>query len=219
MNIDNTNVNEQKKQKNTDEFKDRLKKSRIDAGFTSQEDFAKAIGVSKASISYYESGGRKPDIDTFILIADTLNVSYDYLLGYSNTPTREYYEINKLTGLSDKAIETLKTIAVEMNKDTKEFDCLNQLCKREHYMLNYLLENDLKYYFFTALGNYLCFKENNKEVIKMKQPIINDDLSFTMTIKQWESSFKIALDEKIFDIKKDIEKEVKNNTSHNKKQK
>lgn len=216
MNENTKNVNEQKKTENTDEFKDRLKKSRINAGFTSQENFAKALGVSKASISYYEKGTRKPDIDTFIMIADALNVSYDYLLGYSNTPTREYYEISKLTGLSDKAIETLKKLAVEVNKDTEEFNYFNQICKREHYMLNYLLENDLKYYLFNALKNYLCFKEDNKELIKQKQPVINDDFGFTMTIKQWENSFKIALDEKLFNIKDDIEKEAKTHTSNNK---
>ena len=40
-----------------------------------------------------------------------------------------------------------------------------------------------------------------------------------MTIKQWEATFKIALDEKLLNIKSDIEKEVENTTKDNKKKK
>ena len=40
-----------------------------------------------------------------------------------------------------------------------------------------------------------------------------------MTIKQWETSFKIATDEKLFNIKDDIEKEAENATKNNKKKK
>lgn len=199
-------------------FKEQLKEARTNAGF-SQDDLADAIGVNRATISFYEKGKRKPDIEMFIKIADTLNVSCDYLLGYSNSPVRKHHETKEITGLSDKAIAELERLGIAVNTDTKEIDCLNQICKQDHYTLNYLLENNLKYHFFNDLGNFLFFKERNKELIELNQPITNDDLGYTMTIKQWETSFKITADEKLLNIKSDREKEVENTTKDNKKKK
>lgn len=206
------------KKGNIDVFKEKLKKSRINAGF-SQDDLADAIGVNRATISFYEKGTRKPDIDIFIKIADALNVSCDYLLGYSNSPIREQHETKEITELSDKAIEELQILAIETNKNTEEIDCFNEICKLDHYTINYLLENNSKYHFFNDIGNFLFFKERNKKLIELNQPIINDDLGYTMTIKQWETSFKITTDEKLFNIKSDIEKEAENATKNNKKKK
>lgn len=47
----------------------------------SQKEFAQKIGISNAVLSRYESDNRKPDYDTLQLIADSLDVSTDYLLG------------------------------------------------------------------------------------------------------------------------------------------
>ncbi len=199
-------------------FKEQLKKARTNAGF-SQDDLADAIGVNRATISFYEKGKRKPDIEMFIKIADTLNVSCDYLLGYSNSPVRKHHETKEITGLSDKAIAELERLGIAVNTDTKEIDCLNQICKQDHYTLNYLLENNLKYHFFNDLGNFLFFKERNKKLIELNQPITNDDFGYTMTIKQWETSFKITADEKLLNIKSDREKEVENTFKDNKKKK
>lgn len=214
-----TDVDKQEQKGNINLFAERLKEMRTKAGFSNQEDLAKKALISRGAISYYESGGRLPDISYFINIADTLNVSYDYLLGYSRSPIREYHDTKEITGLSDKAIEELKRLGIAVNTNTKEIDCFNQISKQEHYTLNYLLENNSKYHFFNDLGNFLFFKERNKELIELNQPITNDDLGYTMTIKQWEATFKIALDEKLLNIKSDIEKEVENTTKDNKKKK
>ncbi len=208
----------EEKKGNIDVFKEKLKTSRTNAGF-SQDDLADEIGVNRATISFYEKGKRKPDIEMFIRIANALNVSCDYLLGYSESPIREQHETKEITGLSDKAIAELERLGIAVNTDTKEIDCLNQICKQDHYTLNYLLENNLKYHFFNDLGNFLFFKERNKELIELNQPITNDDLGYTMTIKQWETSFKITADEKLLNIKSDREKEVENTTKDNKKKK
>lgn len=208
----------EEKEGNIDVFKEKLKTSRINAGF-SQDDLAAAIGVNRATISFYEHGDRKPDIEIFIKIANALNVSCDYLLGYSNSPVRKHHKTKEITGLSDTAIAELERLGIAVNTDTKEIDCLNQICKQDHYTLNYLLENNLKYHFFNDLGNFLFFKEKNKELIELNQPITNDDLGYTMTIKQFETSRKIIVDEKLLNIKKDREKEVENATKNNKKKK
>lgn len=214
------------KKGNIDKFNERLKTARINAGFSSQEALAKVVGVDRVTMNYYENGSRKPDLDTFIRIADALNVSYDYLLGYSKSPIREYHDIKEITGLSDEAIETLHTYALETKKnlDVKKYpitleDIINQSHKQTYYMINYLLENDLKYGFFGKLEEFLCFKIKHKKVIDLKQNITNDDLGYTMTVQQWENITKITVDEALFNIKNDIEKKKQNNSTHNEKKK
>lgn len=46
-----------------------------------QREMAEKIGISSASLSAYESGSKTPPLDIAIRIADTLNVSLDYLCG------------------------------------------------------------------------------------------------------------------------------------------
>lgn len=54
-----------------------------------QADLAKAINVSQASLSGYETGKFEADIATYSKIADFFHVSLDYLLGTSNVRSSE----------------------------------------------------------------------------------------------------------------------------------
>lgn len=56
-----------------------IKNKREEAGMT-QDQLATKLNVSPATISLYESGDRKPEIDTLKLIAKTLSVSEAALL-------------------------------------------------------------------------------------------------------------------------------------------
>lgn len=58
---------------------ERIKKLRVQNGFT-QSQLGDAIGVSKVSVSGYESGKRVPDLSTLIRLADTFEVSVDFYL-------------------------------------------------------------------------------------------------------------------------------------------
>lgn len=61
-------------------FKDRLRSARIYRGFTLQA-LADAIGITLITIQKYEAGVREPNLQTLRQLADTLNVSTDFLLG------------------------------------------------------------------------------------------------------------------------------------------
>lgn len=61
-------------------FKERLKELRTEKEL-SQTKLAEKLGVDFRTISNWENGVRKPDIDTLADIAKCFEVSTDYLLG------------------------------------------------------------------------------------------------------------------------------------------
>lgn len=83
---------------------------------TTQTTLAKAVGMTRQGIALYISGQTTPDIETFVKIADYFNVSYDYLLGYSDAMHRENHDVVEETGLSEKVIVKLKSLKSEPNK-------------------------------------------------------------------------------------------------------
>lgn len=54
----------------------KLKEFREKAGLT-QEELGAILGISQTAISLYETGGRKPDIETARLLAKALNTTLD----------------------------------------------------------------------------------------------------------------------------------------------
>ena len=49
-----------------------------------QNELADYLGISRGSLANYETGKRKPDINTIIRIARRYNTSTDYILGLSD---------------------------------------------------------------------------------------------------------------------------------------
>ena len=96
-------------------FPKRLRKLLKDTN-TTQSALAESIGVTRQTISQYANGQNTPDIETFVRIADYFGVSYDYLLGYSQSEKREHHSAVEQTGLSGKAVEILKTWVEGVNE-------------------------------------------------------------------------------------------------------
>lgn len=61
-------------------FSRRLRAWRIEHKL-SQEQAAELMHVSTRALQTWESGAQFPRLDTFLLIADTMNVSLDFLAG------------------------------------------------------------------------------------------------------------------------------------------
>ena len=72
-------------------FQENLRHYREKAGYSQAKDFAAAIGVKYSTYIGYENQGREPKYDTLCLIAATLNVSIDTLLGFSGVDRYEEY--------------------------------------------------------------------------------------------------------------------------------
>lgn len=75
---------------------ERIKELRITEGLT-QKDFGESINVSTVSISSYETGIKTPSLDMILNIAQTYNISIDWLCGLSDNMTCE----NNITTYKD----------------------------------------------------------------------------------------------------------------------
>lgn len=64
----------------TDIFPERLRTAREYRGL-SQSQVAERAQLQPSAISHFETGARKPSFDNLRLLADTLDVTTDYLLG------------------------------------------------------------------------------------------------------------------------------------------
>lgn len=82
-----------------------------------QKEIAERVGVKPQSISQYLDGTVNPSYSVLIALADLFNVSIDYLFGRTEIATDDIdlSRISKETGLSDKAIEKLKSNKVISN--------------------------------------------------------------------------------------------------------
>ena len=81
----------------------RIKELRI-ANNYSQVELAKALSVTKQSVSNWENNNIQPSVDLLIKIADFFGVSTDYMLGRENIPRIS------IDGLSEKQIQHINLI-------------------------------------------------------------------------------------------------------------
>ena len=76
----------------------------------SQVDLAKALNVTKQSVSNWENDNIQPSIDMLTRLADFFSVSTDYLLGLDQ---KKYVEV---TGLSETEIAHISAIINDIKR-------------------------------------------------------------------------------------------------------
>lgn len=67
-------------------FSERLRTLRLKHGLTMKA-LGEQMNVAASTISGYENGNRKPDLDTLQKLADWFHTSTDYLIGRTDDPT------------------------------------------------------------------------------------------------------------------------------------
>lgn len=90
----------------------RIKQRRKTLGL-SQSALAGAMGLNtdRRTIGNWESGSTKPGgAETYISLCDVLDCDMEYLFGNSKTPHKETASAMEITGLSEKAIDTLRSL-------------------------------------------------------------------------------------------------------------
>lgn len=110
------------------EFKNIIVKLRKEKGYSTQEEFAKAIGMSRSTIGMWESGVRFPSKEGMEQLADFFNVDIDYLYGRSKV--RQYVHFdgdgNPMYYID---VETARVAQEIFEKDKILFDVYNSVDK------------------------------------------------------------------------------------------
>ncbi len=91
-------------------FASRLRALRKERGLTLQQ-LAKHFGMSHSTLSKYETGSRKPDMEMLKKLSDFFGVSVDYLIGES--PVRDKEEtviLNKSINMPELPPEAYKEL-------------------------------------------------------------------------------------------------------------
>lgn len=113
-------------------------------GYT-QKDIADIVGITRATLSNYETGERTIDIDILYKLCSLYGVSIDYLVGIKDTPTpdRSYDEVEeyKSLGFSDESLSKLfgcyDTVSlfndIILHKDFDYLQHLNHLSRYTRY--------------------------------------------------------------------------------------
>ena len=106
---------------NTESIGKRIRKFREHKGWR-QEDFAEKIGLSVTYTGMIERGEKVPKLETFITIANVLEVSADQLLadvlttGYDIKSSALTEEIAKLTPTERERVYKVITAMIEFDK-------------------------------------------------------------------------------------------------------
>jgi transcriptional regulator with XRE-family HTH domain len=105
-----------------------------------QGPFGETIGVSRGSISYYEGEKRTADIQVLMDICNKYDVSADYMLGFTPSPSRDAQvqaAVDSMN-LTDHAVRAIRFVNDADNKVEAEREDAEQYPKMIE-ILNYLL--------------------------------------------------------------------------------
>lgn len=144
----------------------------MDETDTTQPMLAESMGVTRQTISLYCNGQSTPDIDIFAKIADYFNVSFDYLLGKSESKKRENVDINKKTGLSDESIKILEEIWTKKEFYYPSIRTIDELIKNKE-----LIE---------MISEYLFTQTVESEKFSLMFTERDYDGTYTDVVKQYE---------------------------------
>ena len=103
---------------------DRIKQLRKKKG-VSQSQLAEAIGVKNNTVSTWERGTRKPDVDALHLLSDYFEVSFEYLLGNSDKedarikPSPKELDSYALSAIADEIKESTDYLCRLSDKSRK----------------------------------------------------------------------------------------------------
>ena len=84
------------------QFYKNLKRARVRMG-KSRIEVAKAVGISNAALSNYETGYREPDLDTLCALARYYELTLDELVNVNNEQQERIYDIS--TAVKDTHIK------------------------------------------------------------------------------------------------------------------
>jgi len=150
-----------------------------------QQEFADLMGMKKDTLRSYMNGSSAYSYELLIEFAEKLDCSYDYLLGYSKSPNRDYHELTEQTRLSEKAIDKLVKYAKHYDDDFE--------ARRYIKSLDLFLCEDGA---FNAICDYFVASKPMNNQVQGLVGILQDALYNNKTIKKMgiEADKKLSLE-------------------------
>lgn len=193
-------------------FGEKLKKARLEAGYT-QEELANIMTVSRAAIAKWESDRGMPDMANLKAIAETLNVSIDYLLDDGSkldfSETRKAIDLTKF-GDSGK-LSRLKKVEVKeriVREEYPDSEIIRLTVTKIKNTKNESIADVAIGLFALTLGNIPLFgtQEFGKTLNSLDQQyyLVNDEKSQYFILLTDEYMIKRTLTTKITDKKFEI---------------
>lgn len=160
-------------------------KQRIKEQGYSQEEFAVEVGMGLSTLKKYISGKCAYSYEMLILFAEKLECSYDYLLGMSKSPNREFHEIIEQTRLSEEAVAKITKYAKMYNE---EFEARRYIKTLDLIMTEDGMLNSISNFFVASkylnnllqeLGDSMVEKTISKYE-NIRKMDIEDDIKFSL---------------------------------------
>lgn len=174
-----------------------------------QKDFCDEIKISEGVLSKYRNGNGIPTCDIAAKIAKGLNVTLDFLVGLTDVKSvdEDFKKVHKITGLSDKSIETLKVLVCESKNDNapKEYS-INTI-----KTINYLLENDNAYKLLNRISDFLWDKYDVEDYLgaeTVELTYSNGEKGIIPASELYDIKI-LKIQRKLDELKKDIEEKRK----------
>ncbi len=117
-------------------FSQRLKSARISKNYT-QKDMAERLGTTQGAYQKWESGGREPNLETIVSLAEILETDTDYLLGYTIYSKQDWqpldiFDVSNIKNFSTAERDKLKfSIMFEVTSNKiKALELKNNLIRK-----------------------------------------------------------------------------------------
>ncbi|MCI9000359.1 MAG: helix-turn-helix domain-containing protein [Clostridia bacterium] len=157
-----------------------------------REELAQKIGVSYSAIAMYERSEREPDNEKLLKIAETFNVTTDYLLGNKDIGLKEDLEARLKRLYLDKyefemAVKTFKHDYFDLENDDSE---IFELSNRDNINTAYQVLDDIfSCYLVDTNGHFIKTYSDLSE--KEKDEIYNiiDNLDFQKFLRNFDNNY------------------------------
>ena len=129
-----------------------------------RQETADALGISRASLEYYEKDKRKPDIEVLTKIADYYHVSADYLLGRTNVKTtdKDLQFVCEYTGLTEESVNNLRKCLL-FSEDVSIPQTKEHMIIHKIFWLNILINISSAEEMFFDLSEFVCGMKRSRE--------------------------------------------------------
>lgn len=122
-------------------FSDIFKKLRLERRFT-QTELANELGLSRSTISMYESGKRFPDHAGMLAIADFFHVTPDYLYGKSDCMYATHEDNSFIFFYNNDDLQFYHDSVDALVKDLSTSDLLKKVLKTDNIIGDYEFSDD-----------------------------------------------------------------------------